>query len=162
MDRPSEAERFVGKALGLVKLGSSKAFADRWGGVMYQVPRVLPAPPFLDQSFLVERFVVIDAGGWLFKRFHNLLWPGESSLSKESGQKSQSCNASSHDNETLGPMSWSHPGYDCLDNKPNDSSGQENASKVDQIPLDEIPIDGVAVVAIGEPENTPESKDYQV
>lgn len=37
MDRASEAERFVGRALGLLKLGSSTAFADRWGGVMYQV-----------------------------------------------------------------------------------------------------------------------------
>ena len=37
MGRPVEAERFVAKALGLVKLGSSKAFADRWEATIYQV-----------------------------------------------------------------------------------------------------------------------------
>lgn len=37
MGRPAEAERFVGKALGLVKLGSSKAFADRWEETIFQV-----------------------------------------------------------------------------------------------------------------------------
>lgn len=37
LGRPGEAERFVGKALGLVKLGSSRAFAARWEETVYQV-----------------------------------------------------------------------------------------------------------------------------
>ena len=37
MGRASEAERFVGKALALVKLGSSRAFATRWEETIYQV-----------------------------------------------------------------------------------------------------------------------------
>lgn len=40
LGRPGEAERFVGKALGLVKLGSSQAFAGRWKETIYQVPCV--------------------------------------------------------------------------------------------------------------------------
>eukprot|EP00903_Cladosiphon_okamuranus_P017696 g16295.t1 len=39
MGLAGEAERFVGKALGLVKLGSSRAFATRWEETMYQVYR---------------------------------------------------------------------------------------------------------------------------
>lgn len=39
MGRAGEAERFVGKALGLVKLGSTRAFAVRWEKTMYQVGR---------------------------------------------------------------------------------------------------------------------------
>lgn len=55
MGRPGEAERFAGKALGLVKLGSSQAFAARWEETIYQVrsvrgalarsPRLLLRPP---------------------------------------------------------------------------------------------------------------------
>lgn len=37
MGRAGEAERFAGKALGLVKLGSSQAFAARWEETIYQV-----------------------------------------------------------------------------------------------------------------------------
>lgn len=37
MGLAGEAERFVGKALGLVKLGSSRAFAARWEETVYQV-----------------------------------------------------------------------------------------------------------------------------
>lgn len=38
MGRPSEAEKLVGKALGLVKLGSTMAFASRWEETIFQVP----------------------------------------------------------------------------------------------------------------------------
>lgn len=37
MGRPSEAERFVGKALGLTKIGASEAFNSRWGETIHQV-----------------------------------------------------------------------------------------------------------------------------
>ncbi|CAM9143834.1 unnamed protein product [Ectocarpus fasciculatus] len=39
MSRPGEAERFVGKALGLLKLGSSPAFVRRWEEAIHKVYR---------------------------------------------------------------------------------------------------------------------------
>ncbi|CAM9125922.1 unnamed protein product [Ectocarpus sp. 8 AP-2014] len=40
MSRPGEAERFVGKALGLLKLGSSPAFVRRWEEAIHKVYRI--------------------------------------------------------------------------------------------------------------------------
>lgn len=37
MGRPSESERFVEKALGLIKIGASEAFNSRWGETIHQV-----------------------------------------------------------------------------------------------------------------------------
>lgn len=37
MDRATTAERFLGKALGLLKVGASEAFTDRWTEVMHKV-----------------------------------------------------------------------------------------------------------------------------
>lgn len=37
MSRATEAERFVGKALGLVRIGASKAFSARWAEAMHRV-----------------------------------------------------------------------------------------------------------------------------
>ena len=37
MERPTAAERFVGRALGLLKLGASKSFEGRWADTMHKV-----------------------------------------------------------------------------------------------------------------------------
>lgn len=47
MERPSTAERFVGRALGLLKLGASQAFTRRWGDIMHKVMWCRPVRLFV-------------------------------------------------------------------------------------------------------------------